>query len=334
MDPFSTVPVGRTSLRITRLGLGTAAISDPGVSDRDAEDTIRAAWDAGVRHFDTAPMYGQGLAEIRLGRVLADYPRDEYVLSTKVGRLVTGHEDGDGVGEEWHFDFSADGVRRSVAASARRLGIDRFDILLIHDADDHADQAIGEAFPALAALREQGAVRAVGFGMTQIPVPLRAVRETDMDVLLLAGRYSLLDPEGAVELLPACVERGVSVMNAQSLHGGLIAGQPDPRFHYQPVDPATQARLDVIRDVCDRHGVPTAAAAIQFPVAHPAVASVVTGPATGDQARGNLAWAQIRIPGEVWDALRAEGILGADIPTPAGDPSPVAGEPTGEGTAR
>lgn len=316
MDPFARGPVGSTGFRISQLGFGAAAIGGSHISEADADATVRAAWDAGIRHFDAAPMYGNGAAEFRLGRALAGYPRDEYTLSTKVGRLIPGHEDGDAVGDRWAYDFSADGVRRSVAASLRRLGLDRIDMLLIHDPDDHFDAALNQAYPVLASLRSEGVVSAIGFGMTQIPLPVRFVRETDMDVLLLAGRYTLLDTEGAHELLPLCVERGVAVMNAQSLHGGLIAGQPEPRYHYQPVDPATQARLDVIRRVCDRHGVPTAAAAIQFPLAHPAVVSVLTGPSTGDQMRGNVRWAEMHISDDLWADLKSEGILAQDIPTP------------------
>ncbi len=316
MDPFARVPVGRTDRLITRLGLGAAALGDDTTTDEDAEATVQAAWEAGIRSFDVAPMYGNGAAEFRLGRALARYPRDEYTLSTKVGRLIPGHEDGDGVGDRWAFDFSGDGVRRSVAASLTRLGVDRIDTLLIHDPDDHYDAALNEAYPALADLRSQGVVGAIGFGMTQIPLPIRFVRETDMDVLLLAGRYTLLDTEGADELLPLCVERGVSVLNAQSMHGGLIEGQPNPTFHYQPVDAATQRKVDTIREISGRYGVPTAAVAIQFPLAHPAVAGVLTGPSTGEQMAGNIAWARTEIADGLWDELREAGILAADIPTP------------------
>lgn len=316
MDPFARVPVGTTDRLITQLGLGAAALGDATTTDADAEATVRTAWDAGIRAFDVAPMYGNGAAEFRLGRALAAYPRDEYTLSTKVGRLIPGHEDGDGVGDRWAFDFSADGVKRSIAASLTRLGVDRIDILLIHDADDHYESALNEAYPVLADLLSQGVIGAIGVGMTQIPLPIRFVRDTDMDVLLLAGRYTLLDTEGADELLPLCVERGVSVLNAQSMHGGLIEAQPNPQFHYQPVDPATQRRVDTIREICDRYGVPTAAVAIQFPLAHPAVAAVLTGPSTGEQMAGNIAWAQMEIADDLWDDLRAAGILATDIPTP------------------
>lgn len=316
MDPFARVPVGRTDRLITQLGLGAAALGGDFTTDAAAEATVRTAWDAGIRYFDVAPMYGNGAAEFRLGRALARYPRDEYTLSTKVGRLIPGHEDGDGVGDRWAFDFSADGVRRSIAASLTRLGVDRIDILLIHDADADYDQALSEAYPVLADLRGQRVVGAIGVGMTQIPLPIRFVRDTDMDVLLLAGRYTLLDTEGADELLPLCAERGVSVLNAQSMHGGLIQAQPNPQFHYQPVDPTTQRKVDTIREISDRYGVPTAAVAIQFPLAHPAVAAVLTGPSTGDQMAGNIAWAEMEIADDLWDDLRAAGILAADIPTP------------------
>ena len=316
MDPFARVPVGTTGLRISQLGFGSAAIGDPQVSEADAEATVRAAWDAGVRTFDTAPMYGNGRAEFRLGRALASYPRDEYVLSTKVGRLVQGHEDGGGIGTDWVYDLSDDGIRRSVAASLRRLGADRIDVLLIHDPDDHPDAALNEAYPVLADLRAQGVVSAIGFGMTQVPLPVRFARETDMDVLLLAGRYTLLDTTAAEELLPLCAERGVSVLNAQSLHGGLIEGQRDPRFHYQPVDPATQAKVETIREICDRYGVPTAAPAIQFPLAHPAVVSVLTGPSSAGQLIGNIAWAEMEIARDLWTDLKREGILTEDLPVP------------------
>ncbi len=317
MDPIARVPLGRTGLQVSQLGFGSAAIGEADVTDADAEATVRTAWDAGIRSFDTAPMYGNGAAEFRLGRALAGVPRDDYVLSSKVGRLIPGHEDGDAVGTEWVYDYSAEGIKRSVAASLRRLGVDRIDILLIHDPDDHYDVALNEAYPVLADLRDQGVVSAIGFGMTQIPLPVRFVRETDMDVLLLAGRYSLLDTQGADELLPLCVERGVSVLNAQSLHGGLIEGQPNPRFHYQPVDPATRAKVDTIRRICDLYGVPTAAAAIQFPLAHPAVVSVLTGPSTAGQMTGNLAWAEMEISRDLWADLKREGILADAIPVPA-----------------
>jgi D-threo-aldose 1-dehydrogenase len=316
MDPFGRVPIGTTGLDVTRIGFGTAALARRQVDEPTARATVQTAWERGIRHFDTAPMYDNGWAEIQLGAALQGLPRDEYVLSTKVGRLVPGYEPGGPAGTEWAFDFSAEGTKRSIEHSLARLGVDRIDILLIHDADDHFEEAVIGAYPVLDDLRRQGVVGAIGVGMTVIDVPLRFVRETDIDVLLLAGRYSLLDPEAAEALFPACIERGVSVWNAGSLHGGLIDGVRNAQFHYRPVDPATRARLETIQSICSRHGLPTAAAAIQFPLAHPAVTSVLTGPATSEQLDANLAWAGMHVAPDVWDELREAGILADTIPTP------------------
>jgi D-threo-aldose 1-dehydrogenase len=330
MDPLERAALGDTGLSVTRLGFGTAAFGRHQVAADVAEATVRTAWEAGLRHFDTAPMYDNGEAELRLGRALRGLPRDEYVLSTKVGRLVPGYEPGGGAGDRWEYDFSAEATRRSVEHSLSRLGVDRIDVLLIHDADDHFEEAVSGAYPVLDDLRRQGVVGAIGIGMTVVHWPLRFVRETDLDVLLLAGRYTILDTEAAGELFPLCQQRGVSVWNAGSLSGGLVDTDPDPRFHYQPLDPATTARLQTVRDICSRHGVPTAAAAIQFPLAHPAVTSVLTGPSTPEHLEANLANARVEVPQDVWDALREEGILADDIPTPAAP----AGTGGTEGTAR
>jgi D-threo-aldose 1-dehydrogenase len=320
MDPTDRVPIGDTGLSVTRVGFGTAAIDRRWVDEATARDTIRASYEEGLRHIDTAPMYDNGWAELMVGAALRDLPRDEITLSTKVGRLVPGYAPGGGAGTEWQFDFSAEGTKRSVEHSLARLGVDRIDILLIHDADDHFEEAVSGAYPVLDDLRRQGVVGAIGIGMTNIHWPMRFVRETDLDVLLLAGRYSLLDPEAADALYPLCQERGVAVWNAGSLHGGLIDGVARREFHYQPVDPATEARLDTIRGICGKHGLPTAAAAIQFPLANPAVTSVLTGPMTREQLLGNLAWSRMRVPGEVWSELRAAGILADHVPTPAETP--------------
>ncbi len=330
MNPTERIPVGTTGVHVTRLGYGSAALGRADVPDDVADATVDAAWQAGIRHFDTAPMYDNGQSEIRLGRALRDRPRDEYVISTKVGRLVPGYEPGGPAGDRWEFDFSADATKRSIEHSLARLGTDRLDVLLIHDADDHFEAAVSGAYPVLDDLRRQGVVGAIGIGMTVVHWPLRFIRETDLDVVLLAGRYSLLDQEAATDLFPLCLERNVSVWNAQSLHGGLIEGAPNPQFHYQAVDPATQAKVETIREICARHGVPTAAAAIQFPLAHPAVSQVLTGPAAPEHMRQNIQWSQMDVPQDVWDALREAGIIEEGIPTPA---APVGSGGT-EGSAR
>ena len=298
------------------VGYGTAGMSRPESSEQVAAEVFRTAWDAGIRYFDTAPMYGSGLAEVRIGRMLAGVPRDDYVLSSKVGRLVEGASVPTSAGTGWIFDFSADGIKRSIDASLTRLGLDRIDILFIHDPDNHWEMAISEAWPVLEDLRSQGVVRAVGAGMTRVPLLTRLARETSMDVFLLAGRYTLLVTEGMDELLPLCQEKRISVVVAQSLHGGLIEGVPNPQLHYQPVDAKTRDRVERIAAICHAYGVPTAAAAIQFPLAHPAVTGLLTGPETGEQLRSNLEWMRAPIPPEVWTELKAAGLLRQDASVP------------------
>lgn len=304
---------------VAQLGLGCAAIGQEHVSDDDAQQCVRNAWEAGIRTFDVAPMYGAGRAEVRLGRALAGMPRDTYSLSTKVGRLVD-DRDPAGIGSGIHFDFSADGIRRSLEASLARLGVDRIDLVLIHDPDNHWHQAITEAWPVLEEWRAQGVVRAVGAGMNQAPMLERFARETTMDVFLVAGRYTLLDQTALDGLFPICAERGMRAMIAQSLHGGLIESDPRPTIYYQPVDDATKARVAAITGICHAHGIPTEAVALRFPLGHPVVHGVLTGPATPSQLPHNLAWWSTTVPPDVWTDLQALGLLGADVPVP-GTPS-------------
>ena len=291
-------------------GFGSAAIGRPHVDAAAARACVEEAWQLGVRYFDTAPMYGAGRAEQRLGQVLGQLPRDEYVLSSKVGKLVRPDHDG------WDYNFSRDGVLRSFEHSLQRLGVDRLDIVYLHDPDDHWVEAIGQAWPVLADLREQGAVRAVGVGMTQAPMLARFVQEASVDGVLMAGGYSLLDTSALTTLLPQCAARGVAVVIAQALAGGLIDGVPEPMLHYRPVDAATRARVERIAAICHRNGVPTAAAAIQFPLAHPAVRTVLVGPESTAQLREDHDWSLQAVPDAVWADLRAAGLLDAAAPTP------------------
>ena len=215
------------------------------------------------------------------------------------------------------FDYSADGVRRSIEESLERLGLERIDIALIHDPDDHWQAALDGAYPALARLREQGMIRAVGAGMNQSEMLTRFVRETDMDALLLAGRYTLLEQGALDELLPACEERGVAVLIGGVMNSGLLADpRAGSRFNYTPAPAEVVERARRIGEVCDRHGVPLRAAAIQFPLAHAAVASLVVGVRTVGHLDEYPAFARFDIPAALWDDLRAEGLLRPDAPTP------------------
>jgi D-threo-aldose 1-dehydrogenase len=307
------------------------------VADDDAVDVVRHAWDLGIRYFDVAPLYGYGAGERRLGRALADRPRDEFVVSTKVGRLVrrirdvpAGAElDAQALGDRHDayyadvgdrrivFDYSADGVRRSLAESLDRLGLDRVDILLIHDPDNHWEQAVADAYPALHRLRAEGVIGAIGVGMNQSAMLARFVRETDVDLVLVAGRYSLLDQAALDDLLPVCRARGVSVLVAGVMNSGVLARpRPGAAYDYRPAPPETIARARRIEEICDQHGVPARAAAIQFPFAHPAVAGLVIGVRTIEHLEDYPRFLGLPIPASLWAELRAHGLLREDAPTP------------------
>ncbi|MEU8009870.1 aldo/keto reductase [Micromonospora parva] len=325
MRATERVTVGRTDVVVTRLGLGLAPIGGmfDAIGDDVAHATVQAAWDLGLRHFDTAPLYGCGLSERRAGAVLAGKPRDQFTLSTKVGRLLV--PDGGDRQEFWaeptdltpRFDFSAAGVRRSHAESLARMGLDRIDIAHIHDPDDHLAEAVAGAYPALAQLRAAGEIGAVGAGMNQAPALVELARTGDFDCFMLAGRYTLLDQSGLDELLPLCQERGISVLAAGVYNSGLLADpRPGAPYDYAPADQALLDRATAIRSVCERHGVPLRAAAIQFPFGHPAVASVVVGARNPDQVADNVAMVEWEVPEALWADLKAEGLLPKEVPTP------------------
>jgi D-threo-aldose 1-dehydrogenase len=317
------VKLGSTNVDVTTFGFGAAGIGNlyAEVSDADVEAALQAAWDAGVRYFDTAPHYGLGLSERRIGKFLAGIPRDSYVVSTKVGRLL---EPSDGTGLDLDngfavpanqrrvWDFSADGIRRSVESSLERLGLDRVDVLLLHDPDEHWAQAAGEGFPALAELRSQGAVGAVGVGMNQWQMPARFIRETSIDVVMLAGRYTLLEQSAAGEFLPLCVEHSVSVLAAGVFNSGLLARPKvadDAKYNYEPAPRELVVRAQRIAAVCERHGATLPQAAVQFVLRHPSVASVVLGVKSAEQAVRNAELFAAPVPEGLWDDLRAEGLL-------------------------
>jgi D-threo-aldose 1-dehydrogenase len=288
------------------LALGCAPLAglyEP-VSEAQARATVDAAWEHGIRMFDTAPHYAAGVSERRLGAALRERPRDEVVLSTKVGRLLVPAETPDAHGFPGEppvrrvFDFSRDGVRRSLEGSLERLGLDRADLVHVHDPDDHLDQAIGEALPALAELPEVGAV---GAGSNR-PEPLaRIVREADVDWVLIAGRLTLLDQSAARELLPLCLERGVKVIAAGVFNSGLLAG--GTTYDYAPAPPAIVERAREIAAVCERHGVAVTDAALAYPRRHPAVTCVLVGARSPAEVAEDAAGFEREIPDALWDEL-------------------------------
>ena len=315
-----------SDLRLGRIGLGTAPLGNlyAEVSDDDARATVHAAWSAGIRLFDTAPYYGHGLAERRIGAALGECPRDEYVLSTKVGRLLRPgapdpHSPFVAVPKEVaEFDFSSDGVRRSLDESLERLGTDRIDIALIHDPDAHLEQAITEAAPALASLRAEGVIRAIGFGMNYVSPLREAVERCDLDVILVAGRYTLLDQTALDSgLLARCADRGVAVMAGGVFNSGVLAApSPEATYDYLPVAPERLQQAARMAGVCARHGTPLAAAALQLVLAQPAVTTVLIGAREASEIAHDVELAGCEIDDELWDDLWAEGLLSAHVPTP------------------
>jgi D-threo-aldose 1-dehydrogenase len=287
----------------SQLGLGTAPLGGlfEVVDDDTATATVDAAWAAGIRHFDTAPLYGSGLAEARLGSALVDRPRDEFTISTKVGRvLVPGSPDPHFVGAPTLkpvFDFAPAAVRRSLKESLRRLQQDHVDVALLHDPDDHLD----DARRAIEAARDL--VPTVGVGTNVVATAHRLVEQGDVDVLLLAGRYTLLDHTAGDELLPLCAERGVPVHAAGVFNSGVLVG--GTTFDYATASPEVLARRDALARLCARHGVPLAAAAIQFPLRHPAVHSVIVGARSAAEIRGDASLLELEIPHSLWAELAA-----------------------------
>ncbi len=264
---------------------------------------ITRAWELGVRYFDTAPYYGSGMAEHRLGRVLREQPREEFVVSTKVGRLLRPDSSTQqhSPALEAYFDFSRDATLRSLAESLERLGLDRVDIVLIHDPDAHYDEALSGAYRALAQLREEGVVRAIGVGMNQTELLCRFAREADPDCFLVAGRYTVLDRSAASELLPLCEERGISVIAGGVFNSGVLAG--GDTFDYGPAAPDVLARVESLRERCAQRAIPLPAAALQFPLTHPAVVSVLAGCRTPQEVEENVRLSQLELPPALWSEL-------------------------------
>jgi len=367
MDLLQRVQLGKSTLQVPRLGLGTVAIGGlfGTVPEEEAHALVRRSYEQGLRLFDTAPIYGFGLAEHRLGQVLPSLPRADYVVSTKVGRLLKpmsaagktahilreavslkgegiklvaekarrvaqrltkgrasgirlGYPFDQGTGslvEIW--DFSYEGTMRSLESSLKRLKLDRVDIVMIHDPDHHYGEALSGAYRALERLRREGTVAAIGVGMRQPAMLARFAREADFDCFLLAGRYTLLDQSALAELLPLCTEKQISIIIGGVFNSGILVDPtPGVSFDYKPATQEWLARALRLKVVCERHGVPLPAAALQFPLAHPAVATVLTGAASIAELEQNVAMLDTAIPPALWEDLRAERLLPADAPLP------------------
>ncbi|MEV2252741.1 aldo/keto reductase [Streptomyces sp. NPDC050147] len=326
--------IGPGGVEVTELSFGAAGLGNlyTPITDEDAAAAIDAAWDAGIRYFDTAPHYGIGLSERRLGEALRARPRHTYALSTKAGRLLEAVDRpvGDDLAHGFAvpathrrvWDFSADGIRRSLEASLTRLGLDRVDIVYLHDPDDHAEQAFREGYPALERLRSEGVVGAIGAGMNQTAMLTRFVRDTDVDAVLCAGRYTLLDQSALAELLPAAQERGKAVVIGGVFNSGLLADpKPGATYDYTTAPRALVDRACHLKALAERHGTTVRAAALAFPLAHPAVSTVLVGARSPHEVRDAARQFAAAVPAGFWEEARAEGLLPAGVPVPGEDPA-------------
>ena len=328
------------ALTFTELGFGTAPLGNlyRAISEAEADATMDAAWAAGVRYVDTAPLYGLGLAETRLNRFLRDKPRDSYVLSTKVGRIMEVVPEGerDGIGKWFEvpnrrerFDYSHDGVMRSIDYSLERLGVDRIDVLFVHDlcGFTHGSRAASDAriaeffdlkgYDAMIALRDQGVVKAIGSGTNEWEVCQTLTERGDFDLFLLAGRYTLLEQEALTSFLPLAEERGIGIVLGGPYNSGILATGPKPGAFYN-YDPAPQEILDRvarIEAVCRDHNTRLVDAAFQFPLLHPSVVSVIPGGQSASEMTANAEAAAASVPPALWDALKEAGLMRPDAPT-------------------
>ena len=324
MDPLELVEIGSTGLKVSRLGVGGVALGRSTTED-EAATTLSKCIELGVSYFDTAPVYGGGVSEERYGKVLSEIPRSSFTISTKVGRLLepappapVGAVIGPNAANDMPHIYDYDTVMRVFEGSLKRLNLDYVDILLIHDPDNHFDQAMDGAYKALSELRSQGVISAIGAGMNQWEMEARLAREGDFDCFLLAGRYTLLDHSALSEFLPLCQEKNISVIIGGPYNSGILASDltENATFNYLPASAQILEQARRCKAVCDRHGVPLKAAALQFVFGHSAVAAVIPGPQSVAEAEENFQMMAHPIPVALWQELRHEGLIPADAPIP------------------
>ncbi len=338
MNSFQQRPLGRTSLSLSIFGFGGSSVGNlyHPVAEEEASDAIDAAYGAGIRYFDVAPLYGNGLGEHRMGRDLRRYRRDSFVLSTKVGRLLEPLDprsaeveaSSSGLPFQVVHDYGYDGVMRSMEDSLQRLGMNRVDIALIHDIDAHNHgetgqkqyfrEAMAGAYPALKRMRDEGTIQAIGVGVNDWRVCQACLEEADFDCFLLAGRYTLLDQGALGTFLPACLDRGIGVIIGAPFNSGILAPDAVDGATYNDAKP-TPAIFEKVRrmnQVCAGHGVSPAAAALRFPLGHGAVASVLAGVRSAAQVEENIRLFDEAIPEDLWQELKHEKLIDATAPIP------------------
>jgi D-threo-aldose 1-dehydrogenase len=337
LNPLTTRKLGKSGLNVSILGFGGVPIGDfwTKLSDETAVATVRRAAEAGLSLYDTSPLYGHGLSEHRMGQVLRQRPRGSFVLSTKVGRILEPMDEAKinrgwfagGLNFEPRYDYSYDGVMSSLEHSLHRLGMNRVDVLLIHDIDvwTHGNdypmrlkEVMSGCYPALEKLRSAGVVRAIGIGVNEIVPSVHFARETDIDCILLAGRYTLLEHAALDELLPLCSKKNIGIMLGGPYNSGILAtgAVPGATYNYKPAPKDVMDRVAKIETVCQRHGVPIAAAALQFPLSHPCISSMIPGAAKPEEVDRNMALMHLAVPRGLWDELKQQGLMPAHAPVP------------------
>jgi D-threo-aldose 1-dehydrogenase len=348
MNAHQRRQIDNTSLSVTQFGLGGTTLGNiySAVEEQAALDTIAAAYNAGVRYFDTAPLYGYGLSELRLGKGLARYPRDQVVISTKVGWSLVPLEPGqqqaidifaDALPFRGVIDYSRDAIARSIEESLKRLNLERIDIVLMHDPDEaislqpgrdpyeisHFDEAMKNAYPILDDLRRQGVIQAIGVGMNQWQMLADFAQAGDFDCFLLAGRYTLLEQQPMNKFLPLCEKKHISVIIGGPYNSGILAtgAVEGAYYNYQPASPSMLAWVRQIEEVCQRHRVALPAAALQFPFGHPAVTSIIPGARSVAELQANIAYFQQEIPADFWAELKQLGLIDPTAPVPTPTPS-------------
>ncbi len=337
MDPAERVALGKTELKVTRMGMGTGPLGQIHDDAKWAE-IFNAAWDSGIRTFDTSPYYGFGNSEKRLGKVLAGKNRTDYVLATKVGRLLRADAPVDPFAEAFYYpggmpdnvlrtvyDYSGAAARQSLIESRERLGIDRIDIAHIHDIVElasginHVDEAINEAYPALAELREKGEIKAVGVGAQVNSILIKLANSCAFDCFLIAGRYTMLDQSAVDEVMPLCLAKNIAVIIGSPYNTGILHDpKPDSTFDFVQAPPELIEKAQKLKAICGKYNVPLPAAAIQFPLAHPAVAQVLTGARNASELLENVRLMKVEIPSDLWKEMRASGLIHPKAPLPRG----------------
>lgn len=324
MNPLELAEIGSTGLKVSRLGVGGVALGRS-TTEEEAAATLGKCIELGISYFDTAPVYGGGVSEQRYGRILSEVPRSSFTISTKVGRMLeqdppapVGAVIGNDASRDMPYIYDYDTVMRVFEGSLKRLNLDYVDILLIHDPDNHFDQAMDGAYKALSELRSQGVISAIGAGMNQWEMEARLAREGDFDCFLLAGRYTLLDHSALSEFLPLCQEKNISVIIGGPYNSGILASDltEAATFNYLPASTQILEQARRCKAVCDRHGVPLKAAALQFVFGHPAVAAIIPGPRSVAEAEENFQMMSHPVPASLWEELRHEGLIPADAPCP------------------